>query len=396
MSKQESIAARSSYALKRVEVTRSCFVGFTGAAEFHFMLRPVAYGPFAEQLEWLDAAMRNVLAENNLSRGSIVLRRFFCSDLPNQIGQLRQQQFSDPDSAVNGAVSLVNQPPVSPAKVTLWVYCIEGAETPVRCTREGNSFILGRGCMEHIWTTGVVCPRVGGSHAQTHAIFNSYQHLLSSRAMNLRDNCLRTWFYVKDVDANYEGLVKARNEVFAVNGLGPDTHYIASTGIQGSHIDIHSLVMMDAYAIRGLQPGQVRHLHALDHLSHTHVYGVAFERATSVAYSDRRHILVSGTASIDASGEVVHTGDVMRQLDRTLENIEALLQQDQATMEDMQQFTVYLRDPSDAEIIRDILKERIGDKPFLVVTGPVCRPAWLVEIEGTAIVPNNDDALPPF
>ena len=396
MSDTDPMISPSRQANRMVDVTRSCFVGHNGAAEYNFMLRPVRYGHFADQLEWLEAAMREVLEQNGLKRGSIVLRRFFCSDLPNQIDELRRHQFSDPDNAINGAVSLVNQPPVPPAKVTLWIYCIDDPDTPVRCTREGNSFIIGRGRLEHVWTTGCVCPSVAGSHAQTHAIFSAYQNMLRSRAMNLRDNCLRTWFYVKDVDANYAGLVKARNEVFAACGLGPETHYIASTGIQGSHIDIHSLVMMDAYAVRGLQDGQVRHLHALDHLSHTHVYGVAFERASSIAYADRRHIVVSGTASIDASGEVVHTGDVMRQLDRTLENIEALLRQDGAAMEDMQHFIVYLRDPSDAEIIRDILKERIGDKPFLVVTGPVCRPAWLVEIEGIAIVSNNDDSLPAF
>ena len=237
-----------------------------------------------------------------------------------------------------------------------------------------------------------VDPQMFPSQILVEGLFWFQQH----RGITLEDNCLRTWFYVKDIDTNYNGMVTGRNEVFSEHDLTPDTHYIASTGIEGSFTDVHALVMMDAYAIKGIRPEQVEHLHALDHLSHTHRYGVAFERATSIAYRDRKHVIVSGTASIDHNGEIVHEGDVLCQLDRTLENISALLAQADADMEDMQHFIVYLRDPSDAEIIRDILKERIGDRPFLVVTGPVCRPNWLVEIEGIAVIPNDDESLPAF
>ena len=379
-----------------VEISSSQFVGASGTEEYNFMLKPVRYGHFSDQLNWLDAAMQEVLQRNELDRSSIVFRRFFCSDLPNQIDELRRHPFSSPEGAVNGAVSLVTQPPVAPAKATLWVYCVKDPNRNLEGFKHGSSYKLRRDSLEHVWTTGLAFPQNGGSYAQTHAIFDSYNALLQDNGMTLKDNCMRTWIYIKDVDANYEGLVTGRNEVFAKCGLVPDSHYIASTGIQGSSTDIQTLIMMDAYSIKGIRPEQMRYLHALDHLSHTHVYGVAFERATSIAYRDRTHVLVSGTASIDSEGEVVHVGDVMRQLDRTLENISALLEQAGATVEDMQHFIVYLRDPSDAEIIRDILKERIGDKPFLVVTGPVCRPTWLIEIEGIAIVPNTDDSLPPF
>ncbi len=214
--------------------------------------------------------------------------------------------------------------------------------------------------------------------------------------MALQDHCLRTWFYIRDVDDNYAGFVAARNRVFAKAGLTSETHYIASTGIQASFTDDKALVMMDAYAIKGVEPGQIRHLKALDHLSDTHVYGVAFERATQVAYRDRKHIIVSGTASIDANGAVVHDGDVGEQLQRTLDNIAALLAQAGARLDDMQHFIVYVRRPGDAALVSELLQEKIGSKPFLVVTGPVCRPDWLVEIEGIAITPNHDNSLPPF
>ena len=360
------------------------------------MLKPVQYGRFSEQLEWIREATDRVLKEHGLQRDSIVFRRFFCSDLVNRIDELRKNPFSDPDSNRNGIISLVTQPPAPPAKLALWVYCINSPGTIPAVKRVENSFCMKRGELEHVWSAGHARPDQSGSHAQTHAIFDDYIRFLESRNMSLTSECVRTWFFVKDVDTNYHGMVVARNEVFADHDLTPDTHFIASTGIEGAHKDVESLVLMDAYAIKGLQQKQVHYLQALDHLSHTHVYGVAFERGTALTYKDRRHVIISGTASIDSEGEIVHKGDVLLQLDRTLENINALLARANASMDDMQHFIVYLRDPCDVEIIRDILKERIGDKPFLVVTAAVCRPSWLIEIEGVAIIPWQDDSMPAF
>lgn len=379
-----------------VEVMSSCFVGSSGTAEYNFMLKPLVEGNFDDQLNWLDETLQDVLRQNGVERRHIVFRRFFCNDLPGQVEELCRHQFSNPQEAANGAVSLVIQPPAEPACVALWVYCVKDKGLQVKGSRDGTSFMLTRGDLEHVWTTGLTFPEKPDSHAQTQAIFESYKEILSEKALNLKDHCLRTWFYVKDVDSNYHGLVTGRNEVFSKCNLTPNTHFIASTGIQASFTDADALVMMDAYAVRGLQPEQIKHLQALDHLSHTHVYGVAFERATAVAYRDRKHIIVSGTASIDSNGDVVHEGEVERQLDRTLENIAALLAQVDAGMDDMQHYIVYLRNSGDEEAICDTLRERMGDKPFLVVTGRVCRPNWLVEIEGVAIIPNVDHSLPAF
>ena len=398
MSIQQSTVKAASGLLdtRLVEVSCSTFAGSSGANEYNFMLKPRVGGQFDEQLEWLDTALRDTLSSNGLDRESIVFRRFFCSDLPNQIEELRLHPFSNPRGVVNGAVSLVVQPPVEPAEVCLWVYCIGERKPRGQGVRENGSFSLRRGALEHVWSTGLACPETTGPRAQTLAIFDAYEADLKRKGMTLQDHCLRTWFYVKDVDFNYDGFVKGRNEVFSRCDLTPRTHYIASTGIQGSYKDMDTLVMMDAYAIKGIQPEQIRHLQALNHLSHTHVYGVAFERATSIAYRDRKHIIVSGTASIDSNGDVVHDGDVLGQLERTLENIAALLAQEAATLDDMQHFIVYLRNSGDAGTIFELLSERLGERPFLVVTGPVCRPNWLVEIEGIAIIPNTDDSLPVF
>ena len=123
---------------------------------------------------------------------------------------------------------------------------------------------------------------------------------------------------------------------------------------------------------------------------------MTFERGTCVAYAYRAHYFISGTASIDNTGRVVHPGDVLRQLERALDNIDALLRSGSATLDDMMHFIVYIRDPSDFMRVDSYLSRRFAGLPILIVHAPVCRPEWLIEVEGTAIVANNEPSLPAF
>jgi len=191
-------------------------------------------------------------------------------------------------------------------------------------------------------------------------------------------------------------LVKARREYFAENGLTANTHFVASTAVEGTNADVSTKVTMDAYSISGILPGQLKLLKALDHLCPTYVYGVTFERGTSVAYQDRKHIFISGTASIDHKGQILHPSDMPAQLDRTIENVEVLLGHAGAGLDDMCHFLVYVRELSDLQTVDKQIRQRFGDAPVQVVLSKVCRPGWLVEIEGMAIVPESNPQLPEF
>ena len=57
-----------------------------------------------------------------------------------------------------------------------------------------------------------------------------------------------------------------------------------------------------------------------------------------------------------------------------------------AGLDAMQVFTVYLRYPKDREGALHRMRERFPEVPMVVVTAPVCRPGWLIEIEGEALV----------
>jgi enamine deaminase RidA (YjgF/YER057c/UK114 family) len=214
--------------------------------------------------------------------------------------------------------------------------------------------------------------------------------------MTLAAHVVRTWWFARHIDSDYQGLVDARREYFLTHGLNRETHYIASTGIAGAHTEMAAKLSLDSYAIAGLRSEQVTYLQSPDHLCPTHDYGVTFERATSIAYRDRKQVYLSGTASIDRDGRIVHEGDVLKQLDRTLENIEALLATAGANTGDLAVILVYLRDPADAVSVDAALRERFGQVPMVLLHAPVCRPGWLIEIEGLAIVPAHHPHLPPF
>jgi enamine deaminase RidA (YjgF/YER057c/UK114 family) len=123
---------------------------------------------------------------------------------------------------------------------------------------------------------------------------------------------------------------------------------------------------------------------------------VTFERGVSVAYRDRKHIWISGTASIDRKGAIVHPGDALRQLDRTMENVEALLRNAGAALRDSCMFIVYVREPSDLAVAQAAVRERLGETSIQIVVAPVCRPGWLIEVECQAIAEASSPALPAF
>ncbi|MDE7389222.1 MAG: hypothetical protein K2M97_08245 [Muribaculaceae bacterium] len=214
---------------------------------------------------------------------------------------------------------------------------------------------------------------------------------------NMERECVRTWFFVNDIDNNYAGMVKARNEVFALHGLTSGTHFIASTGIAGRNADHNAPITFDAYSISGITPERITYLKALTHLNPTMEYGVAFERATAVDFADRRMILISGTASINNRGEILHTGNIEAQCRRMVENVAALLNEGGASLSDLMHVIVYLRDPADAitanRVLRQILPPETG---YVMVHAPVCRPGWLVEMEGVTFTNASNPGYPTF
>jgi enamine deaminase RidA (YjgF/YER057c/UK114 family) len=236
-----------------------------------------------------------------------------------------------------------------------------------------------------------MCDNKGDSAQQTESLLTRYEQSLDSHNATLADNCIRTWFFVRDVDTQYAGMVKARKENFIKEGLTEKTHYISSTGIGGLPADTKALVQMDAYSITGFEPSQQRYLYAHTHLNPTYEYGVTFERGTLMEYGDRKHVFISGTASINNKGEVVHIGNIVKQTERMLENVEKLLEEAGTTFSDVMQIIVYLRDHADYDTVKQMFDSRFPDLPTVITLAPVCRPTWLIEMECIAVSSNDNN-----
>lgn len=379
------------------EVKVSGFRSEGAASEYHLTIRPVHYGSAQEQLESIQKAYAKLLDTLSIGLDTAVFRRFACSDLPNQAEALEANCISNPDTESSAcAVSWICQPPRPPSKFALWAYHIVDPNGPLALSKKGPFVSLQRGRLEHHWITGLTATDCESPYSQCEGIFGKYLACLKETGQVLADEVIRTWFFAKDVDAHYQGIVDARNAVFARYGLGADTHTIASTGIEGGNADVKAKVTLDAYSIKGVEGRQIQFLEAPDYLSSTHRYGVLFERGVSIAYRDRKHIFISGTASIDRNGEILYPGDLFRQWERVLENMQALLEGAGASLEHLNVMIVYVRDPSECQRLNEWMLDRFPVTPFMVLTAPVCRSGWLVEIEGAASVKDRNPELPEF
>lgn len=367
-----------------ISVQLSAFAPEAKVGEFHAMLHvePREDG-FHGQLIRLQDGERRLLSQPELEGARIVMRRTFLSDAANQQAMMN----GDGDEAS----SCVQQPPLDGSKISVWLYLQRGTEVSV-----DRGFTLCRhNGYTHLWRMGMTDPS-GDPAQQTEQLLTAYARQLEAFGATMADNCVRTWFFVQDVDMQYAGMVAARRRVFDQHGLTRDTHYIASTGIGGRNGDPMAHIQFGAYAIKGFQPGQQRYLYAPSHLNPTYEYGVTFERGVRMAYGDRAHVFVSGTASIDNHGRVVHEGDVRRQTQRMWDNVEALLSEGGATFADMMQIVVYLRDVADYAVVRQLFAEKFPGMPCIITLAPVCRPTWLIEMECIAVTPAKEKLYRDF
>ena len=367
-----------------------------GACGEHFLsIRAPASLDFAEQLAFVCERYRELRKALHLDPETAIFRRIFLSDILNQAAMVNCSELVDDTTAV----SLIQQPPLPGAKIQMLAYHAAGPGLMKKRRLSSRHLVVERRGQRHLWSTRLCARVIQGTVPaafQTEQVFAELMDALDIEGATLRDHCVRTWIYMRDIDNSYKAMVDSRRAIFSEQHLTSATHYIASTGIAGTCSHTHDLVAMDAYSNLDLAPGQMSYLNDFSRLCRTIDYDVTFERGTRIAYGDRAHCFISGTASIDHLGQVLHAGNVMRQLERALDNVGALLKSASATLAYMMYLIIYLRDPSDGRRVEAYLCENFPFLPIIIVQGAVCRPSWLVEVEGVAITKNRDDAFADF
>ncbi|MDA3843443.1 MAG: hypothetical protein PF588_03625, partial [Candidatus Kapabacteria bacterium] len=291
--------------------TKICYSSFIPveeeqAVEYHLIISPECGGSVEKQAIAIKAAYSEFLHERGLTEDNEFFARVFLSDAINQIKAVNKVL----DQKGN-AFSLIEQAPLPDKKISAWIWLVGGGGSMKKYSPDGiTTFRKG---LKHIFSFGKTANFRDFSSGQTDYVFSKYTKLLTEQGMNLKDNVIRTWLFVRDIDNNYEGVVAARREFFKKHGLTKDTHYISSTGIEGKSFDPDQLMIADIYAIKGIKREQIKFLSAANNLNPTHEYGVTFERGTTIDYADRKHIFISGTASIDNKGKIVAENDIMNQ-----------------------------------------------------------------------------------
>jgi enamine deaminase RidA (YjgF/YER057c/UK114 family) len=221
--------------------------------------------------------------------------------------------------------------------------------------------------------------------AQTSVTFQRMSEALGQAGLSLAD-VVRTWFYLDDLLAWYGEFNEVRNLLYAGidfrSGSSP-----ASTGISGGNPAGTALVA-GAWAVRPLNASTRIEEVASPLQCPAPAYGSAFSRAMEMISKNGRRLWISGTASVAPGGQTLWPGDLAKQIDLTLDVVDAILRSRGFEFADLTRATAYFKNPADAARLSEACAARRLRPLPLVSTGcGICRPDLLFELEADAWTP---------
>jgi enamine deaminase RidA (YjgF/YER057c/UK114 family) len=248
-----------------------------------------------------------------------------------------------------------------------------------------------------------------GVYARSLDAFEQMRQMLAKVNVGF-EQVIRTWLYLGDIvgpegeTQRYKELNRARSDYyenfrFLAKHVLPgvtETVYPASTGIG---TDIRDVIMGCIAMTTKREDLRIRPLEnplqtsAFDYMASYGPKSPKFSRAMALTAGDCATFFISGTASITQS-ESQHIEDIEAQTNQTLDNIAALISEDNlsrhglpgrgATLRDLAFARVYIKRQDDYEKTRQVCQDRFGELPTIYAVADVCRPELLVEIEGIA------------
>ena len=153
------------------------------------------------------------MQERGLSDSTEIYLRFHLKDIEHHADFLRGKLAEQGNRS--GFCDMVGQPPVSGALIALEAYHIQASNGSIRkSTLPGDGLAVAHGPYETLLMGH--SPRDPGTvGAQTLGVFEALARDLEALGGRLSRNTLRTWVYVRDIDNQYEAMVK---ECFTVMG----------------------------------------------------------------------------------------------------------------------------------------------------------------------------------
>ncbi|MBI2506121.1 MAG: hypothetical protein HYW07_23135 [Candidatus Latescibacteria bacterium] len=360
-----------------------------GATKLYLCAHPRQGGSIAGQAREIYQHLGELLREQGARPQDVITEKVFFSDLETQAEVFGHQRAAFYGSRSQPATTYLNQPPCRPGvlcELQARAVFANGADPlvvrPLHAELgAGAGRVVSYRDYDHFFLHNVTGE--GGSFsAQASEVFARAAAALNQEELHFSDT-IRTWIYLSHMERDYAALNQARSAFFARQGL---QRLPASTGIEGGVWPPDRSVAMDLYALRAARPVQIEALGALT-MNEAPAYGSSFSRGLAVTREDRRVVYISGTASIDDCGQVVHVGDIEGQTHRMLTNVEQLLESAGAGLSDVVRATTYLKNTQDCDCLTRIYAQRgvPRDIPHTICRAAVCRPEWLCEVEVAAI-----------
>ncbi len=388
----------------RESVVQLARVEAGGLTELYLRIRPPREkGDIDSQARSIYDALFGALGAQGAEPEDVITEKVFFSDVDRHffhLDAIRKEAYADTIEKVGcgPATNFLHQPPCNPGRLCeLEAYVVfpnSGDRVEIDCIEDlpglASGKVVSHGGYRHVYLmnfTGNGGPENSlGFTEQAHQMYDRALASLQRAGASFHD-VIRTWIYIADIERDYEALNVVRTSIHEGQGL---ERIPASTGIQGATFPWARGCTMDVYALLADRPVQIDMLHSPT-MNEAPAYGSSFSRGMALTINGRTVIYVSGTASIDTEGRILHVGDLEGQVHRMIENVEALLGTRGATFDDVVSAITYLKRPEYLDTFYRIWDERglLGDIPNTVSMADVCRPEWLCEIEVIAVSPED-------
>ena len=380
----------------------------------HVFCASMARSGNSVQLQALDALKRIESAVGSQgSAGTVVSQTVFYSD-EQRLDELcaLMRDFYGPDLPVT---TYVPQQPCGGKPVAIEAIGIVDDHGNVQIERSSEQCVMVRHNGSRWLYFGQIVPRTNDEsvHARSLNCFEQIQAILKGAEFQF-DEIIRTWIYqgsITDSEGKrqrYQELNRARADFFTHREFGQrllppsykGTVFPASTGIGTASRDMvmsgiaFATDCKDIVAIPLENPRQTA---AFDYASRYSPSSPRFSRAMAVCCDGLANIFISGTASITKS-ETRHKGDIEAQTHETIDNIEALISEQNLSqhglpghgtdLRGLKHVRVYLKNPNDFPVAHAVCNKRLGKLPTIYAVADICRSDLLVEIEGLACTNN--------
>ena len=220
---------------------------------------------------------------------------------------------------------------------------------------------------------------------QAGRVYETLERVLSQNGMALSD-LVRTWFFLDRILEWYAEFNEVRNEVCIQRRLSQRV-IPASTGV-GARNPSGTALMLATWAMRSSDQALTRETVGSPLQCPAPGYGSSFSRAVELRTASWRHLLVSGTASIDPVGRSAHPDDILGQIELTMKVVEAIFQSRNLNVHDITRATAYIKRREDAPVFAKWWAQRgLGTLPVVTTQADICRAELLFELEVDAIGP---------